>query len=141
MIKTSGCNKISSAVWLLRVALAFALVYAAMAAFITPANWIGYLPQFVTVVVPAEIALIVWSASELIVAAWIMSGWRTALPAGITAAGLFLMVVFNWGQISILFRDISLGLAAISLLLLELRPQAGSSASSHNIVSEKSADN
>jgi len=106
MIMTNGFNAKQTAIWLLRLALVFSLVYAAIAGFMTPANWIGFLPQFVSEIMSAELALKVWSSGELFLAVWIMSAWRTSLPVGITALGLFLMVAFNWGQISILFRDI-----------------------------------
>jgi uncharacterized membrane protein YphA (DoxX/SURF4 family) len=100
----------------LQIALSFAFMYAGIAGLINPVNWIGYLPDFVTASFSAEMALRIWSISELFIGAWILSGIALRLSALVSAILLFGMVVFNLPQLDIIFRDISLGFAAIALV-------------------------
>ena len=52
---------------------------------------------------------------HVIIALWILSGLRIAIPSVVAALFLGSVVYFNWNQIDILFRDISLALAALAL--------------------------
>ena len=111
---------VQGARYVLRIALAFALIYAAIGSFHDPVSWVGYLPGFTGEFIDPTYALHIWSGIEILLALWILSGWRVVWPAGLTALALFLMVVFNWNQMPILFRDVSLGCASAALALLEV---------------------
>jgi len=108
------------AAWLLRLGLAFSFLYVAYASFQNPLNWIGFLPQFLRDLAPATTLLIGFSIYEIVLGLWLLSGKRLMLASLLAAATLFGIVVFNWGALEIVFRDISLGLAALALA--SLRP-------------------
>lgn len=104
--------------WLLRLGLAFVFLYAAIGSFQDPYSWIGFFPQFLRDLVPAEILLRVFSFYEIALALWLLWG-RWLFYAGlISAATVAGIVVFNWGAMDIVFRDISLALAALALASL-----------------------
>ena len=103
---------------LLRIALAFAFLYPAYGFWKNPLSWVGYIPSFVKDFGLSQDTLLMGLAVvHLVIALWILSGWRIVIPS--VAAAFFLggIVYFNWNQIDILFRDISLALAALALSL------------------------
>ena len=101
---------------LLRIALAFAFLYPAYGFWASPNDWVGYIPAFVkNLGFPESTLLIALAIVHIVIALWILSGWRIVIPS--VAAALFLggVVYFNLNQIDIFFRDISLALAALAL--------------------------
>jgi len=103
---------------LLRTGVAFTLVYAAVAGFVHPLSWVGYVPAFISSVVAPEIFLVVWGIGELVLAVWILSGWRTVIPAAVTALSMLLLVSLNANQMSVLFRDFGIAFAALALVVM-----------------------
>lgn len=104
---------------LLRIALAFSFAYPAISALFSEATWIGYIPQFVqTLPIETSIVLHAFGALEILIALWLLSGWRVIYPALAAAGILFAIVVFNWNQMDVLFRDLSLALVAVALAYL-----------------------
>ena len=100
----------------LRIALAFAFLYPAYGFWMNPNDWLGYIPAFVRNVGFSQDVLIMLIAGvHIIIALWILSGWRIFLPSLIAAVFLGSVVYFNQNQLDVLFRDISLGLAALAL--------------------------
>lgn len=103
---------------LLRLAVAFSFAYPPIAALIEPDSWIGYFPAFI----PASITLLhVFGAVELILALWIVFGRRITIPALLAAFILLAIVVLNGAQFDVLFRDVSIALAALALALVDAR--------------------
>ena len=101
---------------LLRLGLAFAFLYPAIAAFFDPTSWIGYFPQFIKEAISNEILLLhSFGAIEVILALWILSGWKIFYSSAIAAFFLLAIVAFNWPQLDILFRDISIVAIALTL--------------------------
>lgn len=114
---------------LLRVGVAFAFIYPAVAAFFNPIAWVGYFPGFIIDVIPFEIVLLhIFGISEIIIALWILSGKRIFIPSMLVVIYLFFIVAFNWGQMDVIFRDIPIMFMALALAL-----------SSKNIEQNKSA--
>jgi hypothetical protein len=103
----------------IRVGLTFAFLYAAIASFIDPQSWIGFFPLFMKNLVSAQVLLVGFSIFEIILALWLLSGWNIKYSALIAAASLFGIVVFNFGAIDIVFRDVALGFAALSLIFID----------------------
>lgn len=102
----------------LRLALSIPFLYAAIAAFLTPESWIGFLPSWVGIIMPVEIALGAFSIYQIVLSLWLLSGkWLkySSLLASLTLLGI---TVFNVGVLDIVFRDVGLLLAAVSLTLL-----------------------
>ena len=107
---------------LLRVGLAGTLAYAAVASFLTPTSWVGFFPGFLvdfsSSFMSPEALLGSFSAVELFLAAWLLSGYK-AFFAGIVAAGLFGGILSaNLGAMDLVFRDGGLMLAALALAVL-----------------------
>lgn len=100
----------------MRLALAFAFLYPAYGFWKHPLDWVGYLPPFVANISLSQSTLLLGLAViHLIIALWILSGWRVFIPSMSAAFFLGGVVYFNWNQIDILFRDISLALVALAL--------------------------
>lgn len=99
---------------ILRIGLAFSFFYAAIAGFISPESWVGWLPEFVR----SESWLTLFGISEIIMGIWLLSGYRLFYCAASSSAMLFGIVVFNFGAIDVVFRDISLALSAVALAVL-----------------------
>lgn len=103
---------------LLRVAVAFAFVYAAISGFLNPTAWVGYFPPFLQQLGPVHWVMASWGIMELLLAAAILFLRDVYYPALIAAALLIGVVVFNWGAMDIVFRDIPIALASVALALL-----------------------
>lgn len=108
---------------LLRLGVAFAFVYPAISALSEPYTWLGYMPPFVLALaaslgVSDMVVLHLFGVLEVVVALWILSGWRIFWPA-LFASGLLLAIVaLNWSEFPILFRDVSLAAMSFALALM-----------------------
>lgn len=100
---------------LLRLSIGSVFLYAAVAAALEPYNWIGFIPQIATKIVPTEILLTGFSLFQLILAVWILSGWETFYGSLIAAFTLLGIIVANWSDLNILFRDFAVFFAALAL--------------------------
>lgn len=109
---------------LLRCAVAFAFLYPPVSAVGDPYAWVGYFPAFVRNVGHELVILHIFGAIEIIIGFWILSGWRIFYPSLAAAAMLALIVAFNSGDFQVLFRDLSIALAALSLAAARWRTGA-----------------
>jgi uncharacterized membrane protein YphA (DoxX/SURF4 family) len=100
---------------LLRAGLSIVFLYAAISSFVTPSDWIGFLPPFLTDHIAGETLLRFFSVYEIALVAWLVSGiyvrWA-ALLCALTLAGI---IVSNIHQFPITFRDLALVFAALAL--------------------------
>ena len=115
--------------WLLRLGVAFAFLYPAVAAVFDPFSWIGYFPEFMKGYVSDSLLLHAFGLSEAVLAIWILSGKKIFIPSVLTSLYLAFIVLLNIGQMDVVFRDISilamsLALVAISLPNQPLTPKA-----------------
>ncbi len=102
----------------LRVGLAFAFLYPPYAALSDPLSWQAYFPPFVHALPISPLILLhAFGVLEVAIALWLLSGWRIRFPAALAALMLLGIVAFNWSQIDVLFRDLSLAALAIALML------------------------
>jgi hypothetical protein len=108
----------------LRIGAAVAFLYPPLAAIGDPASWEGYFPHFVRAL-PVDTLYLLhgFGLIEVVLAFWVLSGWRIRLPAALMTLILAAIVVFNFGDIAVLFRDISI---ACLTLALALSPAASS---------------
>lgn len=107
------------AVWILRLGVAFAFAYAGIASLLNPLEWEGFLPHFMTVLVPAATLIGLFAAYELVLAVWLLSG-KYGRYAALLAAATFAGITFaNLNSLIITFRDVSLILMALALAALE----------------------
>lgn len=103
---------------LLRIGLAFAFLYPPINAIFDPSAWIGYFPPFMYGIVPDEVLLHSFGVVEIIIALWILSGWRVFWPSVVAFAMLLGIVVFNVPNFQVLFRDLSIATMALVLAVV-----------------------
>src|SRR3989344_445044 len=109
----------------LRAGVAFSFLYPPVNALSDPNSWIGYFPQFVrelnASIGLSDLTLLhAFGVFEVLLALWILSGWKIFWPS-LAAVGMFLgIVVFNTSQFTVLFRDLSIAAAALALALVHL---------------------
>lgn len=99
----------------LRLGLAFTFLYAAFAALIEPASWVGFYPEFLRNLLSETFLVYGFSAYEILIALWLLSGKKTLSAAALSAITLAGIVVFNFGALDIVFRDVGLFFAALAL--------------------------
>lgn len=118
-------NRISLAALFLRFGLAFVFAYAAIAAWIAPINWVGFIPLWLKNITSGFLSLqklsLTISLFQLFLALWLLSGKKLLFSA--VAAALFLagIALFNWEARDIVFRDAGLFFAALALAALSKR--------------------
>lgn len=106
---------------LLRIGLASVFLYAGVAGFLEPYNWIGYMPQILRHFFPDALLLNGFSAYEIILGLFILSNWKIvyfSLLAGITTLGI---ILFNIGALDIVFRDFTIFFTAIALAIANIK--------------------
>lgn len=104
--------------FLLRAGLASVFLYAAVAAFIEPDAWIGYLPVFLRHMFPANLLLAGFSTYQILLSLWLLSGKKTFYVALLSALTLVGIIVANIGALDIVFRDFAILFAALALAAL-----------------------
>lgn len=110
-----------AAILFLRLGLAFVFAYAGIAILLAPENLIGYLPLFIknTLGARTELFLYLHAAFEIILAAWLLWGRWLKWAALVAFLGFTAITIFNFSLLDIVFRDVGLALAALSLYFLE----------------------
>lgn len=81
--------------------------------------WVGYIPEWAVALAPmsAISMLHFFGVIEIILGVWILIGRTVRIPAYIAGGILLFITVTNPTQFVILFRDISLALAAFALAI------------------------
>lgn len=102
----------------MRIGVAFAFLYPAISAYFEPYTWIGYFPEFIKGYVPDLVLLHAFGAVEIIIALWILSGFKIYWPSLVATAMLLSIVLFNLHEFPILFRDLSIAALALALVLM-----------------------
>lgn len=107
---------------LLRVGLAFAFIYPAVSSVLNPYSWVGYIPRFVIETTQLQPMLLLhgFGFFELFLAVWILFARNTLYPGVLAALILSLIVIFNFNQMDVIFRDIPLILVALALAQKDL---------------------
>ena len=104
-----------SAELILRLGIAFTLLYAALGSTLEPVNWIAFLFQFG---IPEELLLGAFSLFEAALALWLLWGKKLVYPALLSAFAFGGITLFNLGAMDIVFRDVGLFFAALALMKL-----------------------
>jgi hypothetical protein len=112
--------------FMLRAGVAFAFLYPPVNALFDPYSWLGYLPHFARAIahtggVPDVILLHSFGALEVIIALWILSNKKIFLPS-LAATGILLAIVaLNLQDFQVVFRDLSIAAASLSLAVMSYR--------------------
>jgi len=101
-------------VFLLRVGLALTLLYAGISIFVAPLNWVGFVPEFIRVIYPAESFIIVHAVFDLLLGAGLLWGRYLWFFSGLAFFNLASILLF-YGVDDITFRDIGLLFMALAL--------------------------
>ncbi len=103
---------------LLRIGVAFAFIYPAIAAYFNPLAWIGFFPLFVRDFFPSDTILLgMFGLSEILIGMWLLAGKKIFIPSAIATLYLFGIIVFNWALMDIIFRDIPILLTTLALTI------------------------
>lgn len=103
---------------LLRVGLASVLLYAAVDSFINPSEWVGFFPAWTRAIVDGNVLLWFFSAYELALGMWLLSG-KMMRYAGLLSAATFAgIVVANLSAFDLVFRDMTMVFSALALAVL-----------------------
>lgn len=102
----------------LRLGLAFTFIYVGFAALVNPANWVGFIPEFVDNIIARNSFLVIHSVFDIALGLWILTGWKNFYSSVVASVLLFGIIVFNLGALDIVFRDIGLLFAALALAAL-----------------------
>ncbi len=103
----------------LRLGLAFVFLYAAFAGLAQPSHWVGFIPHFVDKYIAADTALKFMSFSELLLGAWLLTGYYVRYAAAVSGILLLGIILFSFDAFEITFRDVGLLCAAIALMLTD----------------------
>ena len=106
------------ALFLLRLGIASVFLYAAIAATIEPSNWVGYLPQFLRSIFPAQTLLNLFSAYQVVLSLWLLWGKKLLYPSVLSVLTFIAIITANINQLDIVFRDIAILFAALSLAVV-----------------------
>jgi uncharacterized membrane protein YphA (DoxX/SURF4 family) len=101
----------------LRAGLAFAFLYPPINALFDPYTWLGYFPSFMHDIVPDMVLLHSFGAVEVVIAVWLLSGWRIFWPAALALLMLLAIVIFDFQNFQIIFRDLSIAAIALALAI------------------------
>lgn len=105
--------------YLLNLGLAFTLLYAGISALVTPSDWVGFVPAWVTSFgLSRELALHAHSAAEILLGAGLLFNYRVKIVAGLAALDMLAILLaggFSASVFLITFRDVGLFLAALYL--------------------------
>lgn len=105
---------------LLRAGAAFAFIYPPISALFEPYTWIGYFPAFTRGYVDEVYMLHAFGIVEVVIALWILSGWKIFWPSLLATAMLLAIVIFNPAEFPVLFRDLSIAALTFSLAIMNL---------------------
>lgn len=109
---------------LLSFGLAFVFLYAGIAALVHPLEWIGYLPSFLGTFIVLTVAIKIIATYEILLGVWLLSGLYRKIAAALTALTLLGILLANFTDFIVTFRDIGLFFAAVALFFMptEVKP-------------------
>lgn len=124
-------NKDLLAKFFLRIGLAFVFVYAAVEIYFHPANFLKYVPHEITDLMPVDLFLLVFGVVEIILAVWLLSGWKGQYPSLISFLMMVGIIVLNPEYFQILFRNVAIGFGSLALVVLEMAKEPAKNTTLH----------
>ena len=103
--------------FVLRAGVAFAFLYPPIDAWTDPYSWIGYFPTWMHGYVPDMVLLHGFGVIEIVIALWILWGRDIFWPTLAATILLVAIVVFNMSNFIVVFRDLAIAAASLSLAL------------------------
>lgn len=110
---------------ILGVGLGLTFIYAGTSSLLSPQNWIGFVPEWLNIfpelikgIQFRESFLFLHGVFEIIMGAWLISGYKTKIPALLSFLSIAAIILF-YGIDDVTFRDFGLLSAALALYLGE----------------------
>lgn len=101
--------------FLLRIGVAFALLYPAVMSFVSPEKWIGRLPAVISSFMAPKTFLMLLAAYEILFAILILIKPDPGWIAGIVFLTFALTAVFTYSDFDLVYQNVTMGLAALAL--------------------------
>ncbi len=105
---------------LLRLAVAFPMLWAGVRQMMNPSDWIGFVPPWLGSFIAPEVFLTIHSAFNIVVGIGLLIGFWRVLFSAAAAVSLASIVIF-YGVDDVTFRDIGLTIVASVLFLRALK--------------------
>ena len=106
-----------NAPFLITFGLGLTFIYAGVDALANPANWIGYIPQWTSVIMPREYLLAAHAMFELLLGIMLIAHLYLHAVSFIVACDIAIILLIS-GVDAVTFRDFGLLMAAIALFIL-----------------------
>ncbi len=103
---------------ILRIGLAIPFMYAAIAAFLHPSDWVIFFPNILRNNIKDTTLLTWWGLFEIVLSVWLVSGKRIFIPSIVATLTLASIIVINLGSSDLIFQDIPALAAALSLSII-----------------------
>jgi len=100
---------------ILRLGVAFAFLYPPVDALFDPVSWFGYFPGYLRHLAPEPVLLHGFGLIEVLIALWLLSNKKIFWPSAAAAAILLVIVVSDFADFQVVFRDLSIAAAALAL--------------------------
>ena len=100
--------------------LTIVFLYSSIAILLNPSVWLGFIPSWLTNIIPEKIFLITHVIMNLIIGIWLLTGKKQFYASLIASLSLTVIIIFNLRVLDIIFRDIAILFSAISLMILHL---------------------
>jgi hypothetical protein len=100
---------------MLRIGLAFVFTFAAITISLNPTDGESYLPGFVSIMVPSKVFLTCFGIYEIFLSFWLLSGKNKVYSGFLAAITIFSITIFNLESFDILFRNVAIFFAGLSL--------------------------
>lgn len=104
--------------FLIRMGLAFVFLYAAVYMTFAPEKYIIYFPDFMRTLVPGNPLLHIFAIFEVVLSVFLIIGRFTFIAAIISFLTMLALTVVNLDKFSVLFRNVSIILSALALVIL-----------------------
>lgn len=111
--------KNSFSFFLVRLGVAVVFLYAAISSFLQPQLWSSFFPLWFQKNLPVTLLLYLFSLYEISLSLLILSGKKTKLAGILASLTLLSIIVVNLRDLDIIFRDIAIFFAALSLVFFD----------------------
>lgn len=100
---------------ILRISLSLVFLWFGISQLYSPGSWSGFIPAFLTALLPAKTFVLINGAIEVILGLMLLSGLYVRFASLIL--GLHLLgIAFTMGYNAVAIRDVGLGLATLAIL-------------------------
>ena len=106
------------AILFLRIRITFSFFYVAVSIFLNPSSWMGFVPRFAEIILPASKLVYGHAILDGFLGIWLLTNRKIFYASVLSAANLFFITVLNLGAMEIVFRDVAIFFMAIALAAL-----------------------